>query len=292
MAYKYANRLHLPAPLLQAIVNDPYSGSGYTASMFARPVQIIELEKRHEITVDISDMIYPLIGNNTHYILERMGIKNALQEERLFAKVGKERISGKIDHYTHDHVLQDWKITTRWVLIDGAKYEWVVQLNIDAFLLVRNNFPVRKIEVVAMFRDWSKTQAAKNPLYPKSQVAILPVELWPMERTRNYIEDRLTVFYAAQELSDRDLPVCTPEERWEKPTTYAVKKKGNKKAARVLASMGEAEEYIKDKELGDNYLIEKRLGESTRCEYYCNVKNICHQYRRYSNSKKLNKGEE
>ena len=281
MAIKFTNKLKLPKPLFQAIANDPYSGSGYTASMFAKPAQIIELEKRHDYTVDISDMIYPLVGNNTHYILERMGIKNALQEERLFAKVYGESISCQIDHYNSDCVLQDWKLTTRWIIVHGAKHEWIVQMNTQAFTLEANGFPVKKAEIIAIFRDWSKTQAAKNPLYPKRQVAVLPVELWSKEEQVGYLSKRIIYFKNASLQSDECLPECTPEERWDKPTVYAIMKKGRKSSVRNLFSLEHAQEYIDKNKLDVNiHSIQERLGESTRCEYYCNIKDFCHQYKR------------
>ena len=149
---KYTNKQGLPEALCQAIINDPYSGSGFTASKLPQPVQLVELRRRYKdkMEVDISDMIYPLVGNNTHYIFERMGIKNALQEERLFTTVLGKKVSGQIDYYSADNVLQDWKITTRYVLINGAKDEWIKQLNVNSFLLEINKFPVKKIEVVCL----------------------------------------------------------------------------------------------------------------------------------------------
>ena len=40
--------------------------------------------------------------------------------------------------------------------------------------------------------------------------------------------------------TDGDLPECTPEQMWEKPTTYAVKKVGNKRATNVFNTKEEA----------------------------------------------------
>lgn len=279
----YTNNQKLPDPFPAIIKNDPYSGSGFTASMLPQPIQIYELKRRYKdkVEVDIADMIYPLLGNNTHYILERMGIKNALQEERLFAVVNGEKVSGQIDYYSANRALQDWKVTTRYVLIDGVKPDWECQLNINAFLLEINKFKVDKIEVVCIFRDWSKIQSLKNPDYPKHQVAVLPVFKWSMAEREEYISMRIDYFKEAMGLPDSELPECSAEERWEKKPVYAVMKKGRKSAVRLLGSEEEAAEYIGDKNLDPKiHSIQFRQGESTRCEYYCDVKDFCNQYKK------------
>jgi hypothetical protein len=279
---KYTNTQNLLKPLVEAIKNDPYSGKGFTASMLPQPVQIYALKKMYDdkITIDVSDMLYPLLGNNTHYIVQRMGISNALQEERLYASVNGHEVSCQIDLYM-DRILQDFKVTTRWVLIDGAKDEWVKQQNINSFIVESNGFGVDKIEVVCIFRDWSKIQAIKNPDYPKYQVAVLPVEKWSLSEQMLYILERINLFKDAEKLPDTQLPECTSVERWEKPTIYAVMKKGRKSSVRNLTSRLQAEDFIIDKHLDTKtHSIEVRPGESMRCEYYCEVKDFCHQYKK------------
>jgi len=281
---KYTNKQGLPEALFLAIANDPYEkDSDFSASELPGPIQIWVLRKRYtnEITTDVSDLIYPLIGNNTHYILERMGIKNGLQEERLKFKMGNWVVSGKLDFYDSKKILWDYKVTTRWVLIDGVKPEWESQMNINAWLLRMNNFGVNGANVCAMFRDWSKIQAMKDPDYPKHQVVILPVKLWESQDVWEYVEDQIERRIYAKDLPDIQLPECTPEERWEKPTIYAVMKKGRKSSVRNLFSFDNAQEYIENNQLDTNtHSIQIRLGESTRCEYYCDVKNFCQQYKR------------
>jgi len=278
----YQNTQNLPDALYQAIANDPYKkGGDFSASELPGPPQIRVLKQRYDkqIVQDVADLIYPLIGNNTHYILQRMGVKNALQEEQLTYMVNGYKVSGRLDHYMNE-ILDDYKVTTRFVLIDGVKPEWEAQLNINAFLLKKNGFPVSAARICAIFRDWSKIQALKNPDYPKYQVAILPVKLWNLNETGAYIARRIVAHVEAENLADHILPECTSKERWEKLTTYAVKKEGRKTAVRVLNSEQEAEQYIENKKLNDKHFIEKRLGESTRCEYYCIVKDFCQQYKK------------
>ena len=72
-----------------------------------------------------------------------------------------------------------------------------------------------------------------------------------------------------------ELPKCTSEERWAKPDTYAVMKKGRKTALRLLPTEEQAKEYIGDQD----FSVEFRKGVSTRCEGYCEVSQFCNQYR-------------
>jgi len=282
---KYTNKQNLPEALYKAVINDPYKrDSDFSASMLSTPPQIIVLKERHkdDITVDVSDLIYPLIGNNTHYILERIGIKNGLQEERFTGTFWNGlTVSGKLDFYDYMKILWDYKITTRYVLIDGVKPEWESQSNINAHLLRINRFSVNGAKICVIFRDWSKIQAMKVPDYPKHQVAVLPVRLWDEKDVEDYINERVKLHYQSMDAPSDQLPECTPEERWDKPTIYAIMKKGRKSSVRNLFSLENAQEYIDKNELDINiHSIQERLGESTRCEYYCDVKDFCQQYKR------------
>ena len=53
---------------------------------------------------------------------------------------------------------------------------------------------------------------------------------------------------------------------WEKPDTFAVKKKKQKRALRVLNSLEKAEHYIADQPDPSGLSIETRTGARTRCE--------------------------
>ena len=79
--------------------------------------------------------------------------------------------------------------------------------------------------------------------------------------------------------TDELLPPCTPEEMWEKPTVYAVKKKG---AARAKQLFGDELSAIAEAHrLGGEYEVEIRRGERTRCASFCPVSQWCAQWREY-----------
>jgi hypothetical protein len=71
-----------------------------------------------------------------------------------------------------------------------------------------------------------------------------------------------------------DIAVCTEEERWSKPTTWAVlKEKGAKRAVNGGLYGSEAEAVLHAKRIGG--AVEKREGEETRCLHFCQVRQWC-----------------
>jgi hypothetical protein len=72
------------------------------------------------------------------------------------------------------------------------------------------------------------------------------------------------------------LPECSPDEMWEKPSTWAIKKEGGVRAKSVHSTKEEAEVN-----LTKGYFIEHRPGERTRCKSYCQVSKFCSQHQTY-----------
>jgi len=104
--------------------------------------------------------------------------------------------------------------------------------------------------------------------------------MWDRAKVTEFINERVKMHKWNKDIYDEDLPVCTPEERWERPTKYAVQKKGRKSALRLLDSQEDAEKYIDDHGLAvPTHYIEVREGESVRCESYCNVNKFCNFYK-------------
>jgi len=278
---KYTNEMNLPEALFKSLSRDTYKKVGdFTASELPTPFQLWVLRKRYaeQLVTDVSDILYPLLGSNTHYILERANVKNALTEERLHATVGLWNVTGKLDFYYADKVLWDYKVTTMWTLLDGVKPEWEAQGNINSYLLEENGFTTDAIKICCIFRDWSKIQALNNPNYlTKKQVAVLEVDQWGRTLTYDYILYRINSFIKSEMKPDNELPECTPKERWEKPTKWAVMKGKNKRATKLFDNEKDALEMAGTDE---KYHVVKRPGESTRCRYYCDVSEFCQQYKK------------
>jgi len=83
-----------------------------------------------------------------------------------------------------------------------------------------------------------------------------------------------------------DVGLCSDKDMWKKNDTWAVKKKGQKRALRVLDSEEEAIKYMEWHNETDqaytkktNLEMEFRSGEFTRCGNYCSVADFCNQYK-------------
>ena len=292
---QYTNRFGLPESIVRAVKNDPYTQDGHiSATGVILPPRVRQLQIRHddEITEDISERIWPLLGNNTHYILERTNIKNALQEERLSCKVLNWTITGMTDDYSPPGIISDFKVTSVWSVIAGVKPEWEQQLNVYAYLYRLAGFSVEQLQIIAIMRDWSKLRAKREQTYPETQVEVLPVTLWEFEDQKSWLYQRVELHQYSEKLHDNKLPLCTSEEIWERPTKYAVHKDKNKKATKLLTTMKDAENVkavLEERHPKDKYRIEIRPGERVRCEAYCSVALFCNQFKEYKANQKKEK---
>ena len=220
--------------------------------------------------MDVLDTIPALLGQALHHILERAGQEapTAIPEERLQTLHDGWTISGKSDLYeTKDHILIDYKNSSVWTYIFGKK-EWEEQLNVLAWIRQRNGQPVKGLAIVLFCGDWRRNESLKNPDYP-ARVVNIPIPLWTMDEATAFVDARLKLHRAAQE--GQNVP-CSPEERWQKPTSWAVIKDGNKRAASVHATEADAVASLKG-----GHHIEKRPGESVRCNGYCLARPFCRQ---------------
>lgn len=290
---KITNKLNLPQPLVKAVTNDGYSKGDCDISVTSllKPPQLLALEKRHEeeITEDVSDRIWSLLGQVVHGILERSD-DTAITERRLYVDVLGWRVGGAMDRFVlKEGLLQDYKFTTVYKVRDGITEEFAKQLNIYAHILRANGEKVNKLEIVAILRDWSKNQYKREGApYPSNQVVILDVPIIDDKEVRQFIEERVKLHQAAIEEKDSTkLLPCTKEERWAKDDVYAIMKEGGKRAVRLTASQAAANMVLED--LDKKHYVEYREGESIRCESYCSVKNFCAQYKQMKEKK--NNGE-
>ena len=274
---KLTNRMGLPDAIVSAVQNDGYTkeGADFSVTGLLSPPRKAVLEAKHgdELTEDASDRIWSLMGQSIHTILERASGSAGIAERRLSAVRQGVTVSGGMDaYYPASGLLQDYKTTSVYKLLgDGVPREWEEQLNLYALLLRQNGDGIETLQVVAILRDWSKMEARRNPDYPQCQVATVPIPLWPAEKAERFLNDRITLHLQARVT----LPLCTSEERWERPTKYAVMKKGGKRALKLHESEASAKDHVSN---ASDLFVEKRPGESIRCSAYCSVSSVCSQY--------------
>jgi hypothetical protein len=279
---KLTNTYNLPQPLVEAVANDAYNAPrrprSISVTTLFKPPRIVALERKHhdELEVDVIDSIWSLLGQSVHSILERAN-KSDIVEQRFGVDFEGWYISGQLDSFTlHDGLLRDWKTTSAWTVARSSKEDdWTQQLNVYAWLLRKAGYEPKALQVVAIIRDWSKREAARNADYPQKQVEVVSLELWPDERVELLIRARL----ALHEEAEAELPKCSDAERWCKPARYAVMKVGRKSAVKLFDHEHEAKEWIRvNGKPGEKLSVELRKSEAVRCASYCGVAKFCDQW--------------
>jgi hypothetical protein len=272
------NLHNVPDALVRAVQNDPYdagkSDISVTKLIDAPQRRVLTRQHEKEISVDVSERIWALTGQALHHILERAE-SNELVEQRLFATVDGWVLSGQFDRlHLGTKTLQDYKFTTTYKA-EGDD-NWIRQLNILRWLAHQNEYDVERLEIVAIFRDWRRGSAERDPNYPQQAIKVIDIPVWPLDETYEYIRERIAVHQAAQK--GTFIP-CTDEERWYQGTKYALKKPGGKRALKVVEDTDPAVvEALIQEAAEKQYEVDIRVGEYRRCASYCEVSAWCPQW--------------
>jgi len=292
---KFTNKFNLPQTFVNVIHRPTYSkGKAHiSATEIINSPRIVQLKKKHwdDIEQDASEMVWSLFGSAVHNILEHGKDKNHIVEERLHLEYEGWHISGAIDLQELEPngtmTVSDYKVTGAWAVMN-EKDDWHRQLNIYGWMVEKvKKVPVGKLQIIAIIRDWSARDAASKEGYPQSPVATIDIPLWTFEEREAFITKRIydhgTALFEME--TDGEMPDCTPEEMWEKKTSYALKKDGNVRAKSVHETLEEAEKALAKSEetakKNEKFAIEVRQGERTRCRSYCQVSPFCTQYQNY-----------
>ena len=313
---RLTNLYGLPQPIVSAVAADDYNRgvANISVTSLISPPRQVALTEAHsdELEEDASDRIYSLFGRAIHKILESKE-ETATAEQRLYMKVGDWTVSGAMDRIAllpwNDGTvcISDYKTAKTDELMRGVKIEREQQLNCYRVLAELNGYKVGALQAVFILRDWSKVRAAteaKKPKlgstpaqgeYPRSQVVIYDLPVWPIEQAYAYIAERVAVHKDAQtkylyartvvtdtllppEPPQSVLPECDEEERWARPPVLAVQKPGAKRASKLVDTQEEAAEYIAAHPK-DTYEVVPRPGESIRCSFYCSASSVCEQFK-------------
>lgn len=283
---------------LQPTDYDPVGASDYSATTLIDSPRRVQLYKRHkdEIVEDSLNMWAIFRGNAVHHELEaNLKTNPRYIVERKITRFDKpeggdesqyRRVVAKLDAYDKEtQCLSDHKTTTTFIHGSEAKPEWINQLNLNAYFLEKEGYPVKDVCINAVYMDWRPQSGRyKNDDYPALPFSEFKFKAWPMLQRETYYKQRLAEHVRAESLSDELLPCCSPEELWEQPAKYAVYKVGASKATKLCNTREEAEAYMRHKRLGPEYSIEFRPGVRTRCERYCNVRPWCNQYKEWEKS--------
>jgi hypothetical protein len=267
------NTYNLPDAILQAVKNDPYKGGGdiSVTKLIDAPQRRQLISKfKDAIVEDVSDRVWSLLGQAVHTILERAN-KSDIVEERLYAEVNGWQLSGQFDRIDlHGTTLDDYKVTGVYKAMAGDVKDWTWQLNILRWLAIQNGHKVDGLRIIAILRDWKKSESQRKQNYPIAPIVSIDIEVLPDDVIYQYICERIALH---QKASAGEQVLCTDDERWYEGTKWALMKKGGKRAIRVYENKDEIESPI-----ADGFFIEERKGGYKRCAEYCEVAPFCDQY--------------
>jgi hypothetical protein len=285
---KLTNKHSLPESIINVLRRPEYTkGKAHlSVTQLLNAPKIVALTQKHwaDLEQDAADMVWSLFGTAIHKVLEHGKDDNHIVEQRIHAEIDGWNISGAIDLQIVNEKgvdIRDYKTTSAWAVMN-EKVEWEHQLNMYAYLVERvKRVPVTSVGIVAIIRDWSRRDASMKEDYPPAPIKEIPIKLWSYEEREAFVIGRVHKHAEAEFAmeTDGDLPECTPQDMWEKPTSWAVKKTGNIRAKSVHQS--EEEANIALAELGKGYEIEVRPGSRTRCETFCPVNTYCLQWQEY-----------
>lgn len=191
-------------------------------------------------------------------------------ENRSERRVAGHLITGEYD-FVADGAIEDFKSTGTYSYthrVNDDKY--IQQMSIYRWLnptiITRDDASIGFI-----FTDWSKLNAIKSTDYPQSRVMGYPLQLMSELETDAWIKAKLSAISLAMDKPEEELPLCTPDDLWQKPSTFKYFKnpaKAEEKGARSTKNfntMVEAQARLAE----DNYVgtVKEVKGKVGFCKY-------------------------
>jgi len=278
------NEFNIPEIIVRAMGESyaPQIGRVAVTALIDSPlIRYLKIKFWDQLTEDAGDRLWALLGQAAHTVIQRGRPHDARAEEYMKLPVNGMMVTGRSDIIIGKELI-DLKVTSVYSFLLGEKDAWAKQLNVYNFMANYNGIKIESAKIYGILRDWSEMKQYGNDDYPPIPFFEQPIELWPLDKTQSYIEKRVELHknvdaaIVNNEIKLIPLFACTDADRWEKPTTYAVMKKGNKRAERVLDTFDEAKQWMIDKSKTEKeFSVVTRPGSAVRCERFCVCSKVC-----------------
>lgn len=315
---KITNNTGIPLGLAVWVMHDDYDyinePNYISVTSLMKPVRQIILPKRIPVEqqeADISDFVASALGKSIHASIEKAWIEGykvnlkklgypqsvidcvqinpekvtegaipVFLEQRAKKEIDGYTIGGKFD-LVIEGILHDNKSTSvySWIYNDkddeyalqGSLYRWLNQDKITEDF-IRINF---------VFTDWAKAEAKRNPNYPQSRLLSRDIKLWSVEKTEEWVRNKLASLTKYMSVAEKDLPECTDKELWLSETIYKYYKDPSKtdgRSTKNFTDAAEARSFLASQ--GGIGILKTFAGKPRRCEY-CPAYSICTQKDKY-----------
>lgn len=315
MAYRYTNNEDISLALAVWLMHDDYDYDGRTnvisATSLIKPIRQLVLAYQNrdaDKSIDISGLVSSRMGSAIHAVAEQAwtdpeNVVNALKalnmssiiprvninpedgelkpddipvyvEQRHEKEVGDIIISGKYD-LVLDGRLSDYKSTSVWTYIyDSNAAKYAQQGSIYRWL-ASDRITEDHMDIQYIFTDWSSANALRDSSYPQKRVMTKSYPLWSLEKTEEYIVNKLHTLKELADVPQDALPLCSSEDLWESETKYKYFKNPNgTRATKNFTTLEEANQRMADD--GNVGVVKTVRGEAKACRY-CDVIDICDQ---------------
>jgi hypothetical protein len=180
-----------------------------TTLIAPRKVRILTARHYDDIVVDAEGEGHSLFGEAMHYVVSKAQDSSYICEERKYVNIDGKILTGKPDLYDKIlNVIEDYKTKSVWTYVFN-KEDWEKQLNIYAFLIDSDLYPVKGLLAVVYFKDWYESEKLKFSNYPEFNPFVFNVPLWTREEREKYVISRMKYHTEVEELEDDDIPECT-----------------------------------------------------------------------------------
>lgn len=283
---KITNNYNLPQALVDLVKDSlyEYKDKHFSVTQILNPTRYVLLNKRHfdKIEKDVTECINQVLGTATHSLLEKFD-KTGYAEIYLKQHIKKGYyLTGKCDLYNeNEFTLEDYKTATVWKIKFADFEDWRKQGLMYAFLLKKEGKIVSKLKFHALLKDWTAREKRladlKGEFYPETQVYTWEYKVTTQEliEIEGYIHKKFDELIEQETLEDELLIDCGKKDTWYTGDKFAVYGSNKNKALRVLDTLEEAQDYLKNK--GGEEII-ARKGEYRRCQDYCDCCKFCKYY--------------
>lgn len=188
-------------------------------------------------------------------------------------------VTGKFD-FCIEGRLEDFKST--------SAYAYIMNSNVDSYIKQGSVYRWLHPEIITddhmsiqyIFTDWSAQLARQNKDYPKKRILTQTLPLMSIPETETYVRGVLNSINSLMGATQEQLPLCTPEDLWQKPDVFKYYKNPDKQERSTKNFDTYREAHARLVADGNVGVINTVKGSITRCKY-CEVAGICDQAQGY-----------